>query len=238
MKLMVDLHIHSCLSPCAEMEMTPNNLVNMAWIKGLDVIAVADHNRALNLPACAQVAQERGLLLLPAIEVTCREEVHVLCYFSTLAQAQAFDSWLYDRVPTLQNQPDFFGEQCVLDAQDQLVAMEPRLLVQATQVSLAQVAAQAQALEGVVVPAHINRGANSLLGVLGFFPADVCFSTVEVDPRAKAPSQPLEAYNILRSSDAHRLEDIAEPGHALEVREHTMEGVLDAIRRKKADTTA
>lgn len=238
MKLMVDLHIHSCLSPCAEMEMTPNNVVNMAWLKGLDAIAVADHNRALNLPACAQVAQARGLLLLPAIEVACREEVHMLCYFPTLAQAQAFDNWLYDKLPPLPNRPDFFGEQWVLDEEDQHMATEPRLLVQATQASLAQVAAQVQALEGVAVPAHINRGANSLLGVLGFFPPDVCFSAVEVDPRAKPPSQPLGGYTILHSSDAHRLAEIAEPGHALEVCERTVAGVLEAIRRKKGNCMA
>ena len=84
MLLACDLHIHSCLSPCADMTMTPNNLVNMAYLKGLDMIAVADHNSAKNLPACKAAADERNMLLLPAIEAESREEVHVLCYFPTV----------------------------------------------------------------------------------------------------------------------------------------------------------
>ena len=87
MKLNVDLHMHSCLSPCADDDMTPNNLVNMAWLNGLDAIAVSDHNTARNLPAVREVARERGIALLPALEVTTREEVHVLCYFPTVEGA-------------------------------------------------------------------------------------------------------------------------------------------------------
>ena len=87
MKIATDLHIHSCLSPCGDMEMTPNNLVNMAFLKGLDAIALADHNTAKNLPAAKAVADARDLVLVPAIEAESREEVHVLCYFRTVEDA-------------------------------------------------------------------------------------------------------------------------------------------------------
>lgn len=213
--------------------MTPNNLVNMAWLKGLDAIAVADHNRALNLPACQQVALGRGLLLLPAIEVTCREEVHVLCYFPTVDAALAFDEWLYPQLLPLPNRPIFFGEQCVMDDEDHVIGMEERVLIQASKASIAEVAAQARALGGVPVPAHINRGANSLLGVLGIFPADVTFATVEVAKDAPPPSPPPKQM-VLYSSDAHRLGDIAEPGHPLAVGERSIASLLACIARGNA----
>jgi hypothetical protein len=230
MTLRVDLHIHSCLSPCGDEEMTPNNLVNMAWLKGLDVIAVADHNRAANLPACARVAEARGMVLLPALEVACREEVHILCYFPTLEAAADFDAWLYPQIPPVNNRADFFGRQCVLDEEDRLVAIEPRLLVQASGASLDSVAARAAALGGVAVPAHIDRGANSLLHVLGFFPENVGFGAVEVV--GDLPSGvDLRGKLVLRGSDAHRLEDIAEPGFPLEAPERSAAGVLAALGR-------
>ena len=232
MVLRVDLHMHSCLSPCGSEEMTPNDLVNMAWLKGLDAIAVADHNSARNLPACAQVAAARGLVLVPALEVTCAEEVHLLCYFHDVAAALAMGDWLYQRLPDVRNRAAFFGEQQVMDAEDRVVAVEEKLLTQAVRATLAQVAAQAAALDGVAVPAHINRGANSLLGVLGMFPADVRFTAVEIDPRAPAPHARLlpPGLRILNASDAHALEAIAEPGFALEAEERSVAAILRALR--------
>ncbi len=230
MTLKVDLHIHSCLSPCGDSEMTPNNLVNMAWIKGLDAIAVVDHNSAQNLPACAAVAAERGILLVPAIEATAHEDVHVLCYLPTVEMALKMGEWLYARLPDVQNKPALFGEQSVMDAQDQPVATEPRLLIQATTATLAEISAQVIALGGVVVPAHINREASSLLGVLGFFPPDVAFTAVEVAASAPPPRANVDQYVRLHSSDAHQLEDILEPGHALQVAERSVAGILAALR--------
>ncbi len=230
MTLKVDLHIHSCLSPCGDSEMTPNNLVNMAWIKGLDAIAVADHNSALNLPACAAVAAERGVLLVPAIEATAHEDVHVLCYLPTVDAALAVGAWLYERLPDVKNKPALFGEQCVMDAKDARIAAEPRLLIQATTATLAEIAAHVAELGGVAVPAHINREASSMLGVLGFFPPDVAFSAVEIAASAPPPRVKLDQYVRLYSSDAHRLEDILEPGHPLDVAEHSVSGILAALR--------
>ncbi len=233
MRLSVDLHIHSCLSPCGDAEMTPNNLVNMAWIKGLDAIAVADHNRAGNLAACASVAAQRGLLLVPALEATSSEEVHVLCYFSTVERAEQFDAWLYERLPPVPNRVAFFGEQTYMNGHDEKVGDEPRMLMQASRVSIAEMAAKAAELEGIAVPAHINRGANSLLGVLGVFPQDVTFSAVEVARNASSPLMDLSRYHVLYSSDAHRLEDIAEADFSLEVEDRSVEAILRLLKRYK-----
>ena len=199
MKLNVDLHMHSCLSPCADDDMTPNNLVNMAWLNGLDAIAVSDHNTARNLPAVREVARERGIALLPALEVTTREEVHVLCYFRTVEEALAFDAWVYERLPAIPNAPAFFGRQLLMNARDEVIGQEERLLLSAISAGLEEVARAARAMGGLAVPAHINRGANGILTNLGFIPA------IDLAP-----------YTVLYASDAHRLEDIPEEGHALE----------------------
>ena len=216
MKLNVDLHMHSCLSPCADDDMTPNNLVNMAWLNGLDAIAVSDHNTARNLPAVREAARERGIALLPALEVTTREEVHVLCYFPTVEAALAFDSWVYERLPAIPNAPAFFGRQLLMNARDEVVGQEERLLLSAISAGLEEVACAARAMGGLAVPAHINRGANGILTNLGFIPERAGFTAVEISRRSPPPPIDLSRYMVLCASDAHRLEDIPEEGHALE----------------------
>ena len=137
MKLAVDLHIHSCLSPCGDELMTPNNIVNMAALKGLDVIAVSDHNSALNLPAVASVAQQADICLIPAIEFNTREEVHVLGYFPTVEAALEISSAVRPLL-ALDNKPDFFGEQKVLNDQDEEIGIEQKLLIQALDLPIDQ----------------------------------------------------------------------------------------------------
>lgn len=234
MTLYVDLHIHSCLSPCGDADMTPNNIANMAKIKGLDVIAVTDHNTVGNLRAVAEVAEECGLLFLPGVEVTCREEVHILAYFPDVPSAEAFGAWLYEQMPPLPNSPDFFGQQLLMNAQDEIIGEEPRMLAQASTVNIHELEAQVRQMGGVCVPAHINRPSNGILGVLGMLPMDVTFPSLEVNLRVEMPPIPLEMHLVLRASDAHQLEDIAEQEFALEVADHSVEAVFAAIRQGKA----
>lgn len=231
-KLKVDLHMHSCLSPCADDDMTPNNLVNMAWLNGLDAIAVSDHNTARNLPAVKAAADARGLLLLPALEVTTREEVHVLCYFQTVEQALAFDRWVYERLPDIQNVPRFFGRQVQMDADDEAVAEEKRLLISAIDAGIDEVARTAREMGGLPVPAHINRGANGLLTNLGFIPQSAGFCAVEVSRRSPVPAADLSAFTVLYASDAHRLEDIPEDGHLLEVESRDAIAIFQSIAKR------
>lgn len=135
MKLYADLHIHSCLSPCGDELMTPNNIVGMAYLKGLDVIAVCDHNCARNLPAVREAAQAMGLVLLPGMELTTREEAHMLCYFEDVETCLAFSEWIYAYLPDIPNRPRYFGEQLVMNGQDEIIASEERLLISALDLS-------------------------------------------------------------------------------------------------------
>lgn len=229
MNVGVDLHVHSCLSPCADDDMTPNNLVNMAWLQGIQVLAVTDHNSTMNLPACMGVAKARGIALLPGIEVTTREDVHCLCYFRSLMQAMAFGEALYAHLGETLNVPRVFGNQWVLDGQDTLISQEPRWLVQATDLSLDALVRLAGDMNGLAVPAHINRGANGLLVALGMLPENTRFAALELSPSAPMPTVDLQGYTTLLSSDAHRLEAIGPPPCTLELPEPSAEAVFDFL---------
>ena len=230
MRLAADLHIHSCLSPCADASMTPNNIVNMAYIKKLDVIAVTDHNSAKNLPAIAGAAQKRGLVLLPGLEVQTREEVHLLCYFGSLDEALAFGDEIYGFLPDVPNRADLFGEQIVMDECDAVTGTEPRLLVQSLTLSIEQVCARTEAFGGLVVPAHINRNANSILYNLGFIPPDLDFKVLEVCVTGPAPAVELSKYRVIYSSDAHTLGAVLEPEQMVEAPERSARSVLQALK--------
>lgn len=210
----VDLHMHSCLSPCGDELMTPNNIPRMALLKGLDMIAVSDHNTALQLPAVAEVCGELGLALLPALEVTTREEVHLLAYFPTVERALAFSEAIYPHLAPIPNRPDFFGRQVRMDADDEETGEEGRLLISALDLSLSEVSALVREMGGLPVPAHINRGGNGLLNALGFLPPEPAFEALEISKNLPCPGD-YPKHKILHASDAHRLEDISEREHFL-----------------------
>lgn len=225
MALYYDLHIHSCLSPCAEEEMTPGNICGMAHIKGLDLIAITDHNSALNLRAGAAMAERFGLLFVPGIEICTREEVHVLAYFETVGAAEEMGLFLRGLLPPVPNRPDFFGRQQIVDENDGVTGEESALLIGACGLSFSETCRKVRSLSGVPVPAHIYRG-NGVVKMLGFIPKEDQITSVEL--KGNEPEPP--GYRLLRSSDAHRLADIQERLHALEA-EKTVPGVLDFLRR-------
>ena len=178
----VDLHMHSCLSPCADDDMTPANICGMAHIKGLDAIAVTDHNTARNLPYVKEAADYYGLILLPGMEITTKEEVHLLGYFQDVETAVKVGEIFSSHLPPMKNRPSYFGNQLVMNTDDEVVAEEDRLLIGATDLTIEQCAAIIREHGGAPVPAHINRGSNGLLKNLGMFPVGVDFPVVEVTP--------------------------------------------------------
>ena len=226
--LRYDLHIHSCLSPCGEEEMTPNNIIGMAQILELDAIAVADHNTAKNLPAVMALGQASGVLVIPAIEVTTAEEVHVLSLFPDLPSALEMDRILYEALPPVMNRPDIFGRQLWMDEEDTVLGETDKLLINATSLSIEKVFQQVRALGGVPIPAHIDKNAYSVLSNLGFIPPELEAVTVEVK---RPPFAGADGYRVITDSDAHSLETLAEhDAGVLEVAEATVAAVLDALR--------
>lgn len=209
-----DLHIHSCLSPCASDDMTPANIAAMAHLKGLDLISLTDHNAGDNLEAMSYEAEKLGLIFVPGIEVTTREEVHVLVYFAELETAVRFGGIVYGSLPDISNRPGIFGEQTIMDKNDCPKGTHGKLLLQASSFSVDDIAGMAKDAGGCAVPAHINRDSFSLLSNLGFIPPGL-FSCVEIASSLPCPAISPE-YKTLRSSDAHNLGDISEPLNTLE----------------------
>lgn len=231
MKLFCDLHIHSCLSPCGDALMTPNNIVGMAFIKQLDVIAVCDHNSAENLPAIKEAADLMNVLLLPGMELTTREEAHMLCYFRDVKTCLDFSREIRGHLPPIPNIERFFGRQQIMNAQDEETGVEERLLISALDLSFEQCERMIHEAGGLCVPAHINRGSSGVLGALGFLPPDVRYDALEISKAAPWPQMDTAGYRILHSSDAHYLENILEPEFSLDVCERTVDAVFDKIRR-------
>jgi|BioPla2DNA2_1021312.scaffolds.fasta_scaffold12675_5 hypothetical protein len=220
MNLYYDLHIHSCLSPCADELMTPKNICSMASLKGLDLIALTDHNSAGNVRIAEKAAMEEGILFLPGIEICTQEEVHLLAYFDSCDACEEMGAYCYEYLPHIQNKPDFFGEQVYIGENNLPCRYEERLLISALTLSLEEVVQKVRSLGGVAVPAHIYRG-NGIMTMLGFIPPQIGFTVVEI----KAGEIPPAGLRSITSSDAHELGAIAERKYKLNAT-NTREEVL------------
>ena len=226
--MFVDLHMHSCLSPCADDDMTPANICGMAHIKGLQAIAVTDHNTARNLPYVKEAADYYGLILLPGMEITTREEVHLLGYFREVEAAMEAGEIFSDHLPKMKNKPDFFGNQYVMNTDDEIVDVEDRLLIGATDLDLEECTKIIRDRGGAAVPAHINRG-HGLLTNLGLFPEEPDFRVCEVRGELPVNDRLVGNRLRLRSSDAHHLGDILEAVFDLEVPRFSLGGLFEKI---------
>lgn len=233
MKVYYDLHIHSCLSPCGADDMTPNNLVHMAALAGLQVIAVADHNTTKNVPAAMAVGQQAGVLVVPAMELTTKEDIHVLCLLPSLEQAEAFRQYVYARLPQRKNRPKAFGHQYVMDAQDETLEEETQLLSFGADIGIYEVKELLEQYEGLAVPAHIDRASYSLIGVMGLVDPEMGFSVYETTIACDRQAL-MEKYHFtggfLSNSDAHDLIAIQDGARTLEISALTPQGVIDAVR--------
>lgn len=232
--LYYDFHIHSCLSPCGNDDMTPYNIAGMAAVKGLDVIAVTDHNTCRNCPAVLAAAEEYGILALCGMELTTSEEVHAVCLFAELSQALAFDAYVYPRILDVKNREDIFGRQEIYGLDDRVSGIEERLLISATSISFEGLWELVRSFGGVMLPAHIDKTSNSLISNLGFVPEDSRFAAAELHDmgnlhRLKRQNPYLEGCRILVDSDAHYLEDIREPEFTIEVPERSARAVLEVL---------
>lgn len=211
--LRFDLHIHTVASPCAEIEMLPSLVVEQAVALGVDCIAITDHNTAENVEAVQRCAVGKHLAVLPGMEVQTREEAHVLCLFDTLDQVLQWQEMVYFALPTINNREDVFGSQLVVDENDQFVRMIDRMLLVATSFSVDEVVSKVRQLGGIVIAAHVDRQAYSLLAVLGFIPEDLGLTGLEIsratpisEARRKIPL--LGSWPLITNSDAHRLGDM------------------------------
>lgn len=237
MRAAVDLHIHSALSPCADNSMTPNNIVNMACLKKLDIIAVTDHNSAENVDAVLKCARRSGIIAIPGMEVETREEIHVVCLFPGVEEALHVQNIVYNALPGLINRVDIFGEQLIMDENDEIEGSVERLLLTASDLGVDDIFRVMAEVGGVAIPAHADRESYGIVARLGSVPDYLDIKYLEISCRCSkslfekqlgAPGK----YSFIRSSDAHSLGHILERESFLEMDAISVKGLLDALRKK------
>ncbi len=217
-KYYYDLHIHSCLSPCGDDDMTPGNIAGMAMLNGLNIVALTDHNTTGNCPAFFAQARKYGIVPIPGMELTTAEDVHVVCLFRSLADAAAFEDRVREKRIFVKNKPAIFGHQYIMDEEDSPVGEEEGLLINATTLSIEDAYDLVKAFRGVCYPAHIDRPSNGMVAVLGDFPPDPPFTAFELNS-GDSTAEYLGRFPLLKektravSSDAHYLENIASAEH-------------------------
>lgn len=241
-----DLHIHSALSPCAEIEMTPGNIVGMSFLNGIDLISITDHQSCANVQSAQAAANrihaERGSspVILPGMEIECAEGFHMLAYFPSVEAAVAFEEFLNANRIQIPNRPEIFGEQYLFDNHDQVSGSVSNLLTTSSTLSSIQLMHEVDAVGGLLIPAHMDRNSYSILTCLGHIPKEIPFQILELSYHCEKESFILEhaelsSYPYLQNSDAHRLCDIADPPNridlpAISIENFDAEHVLQALR--------
>jgi hypothetical protein len=230
MRIKYDLHIHSALSPCAEKNMTPANIVGFAKLQGLDMIAVSDHNSVLNVQAAQRAGEHFGVTVVPAAEVQTAEDIHMLCLFEKLPDAKNFmEKLCFFRI---KNRPDIFGEQQIVDENDTVTGTVCDLLLTSAEQNSLEVKALAEQFGGFAVPAHVDREENGMAKILGAVPED--YAAVELSHHA--PKDEIgfyaERFKLLVDSDAHDLNQIGSGGGEIDLPACTAGALLAWLRGK------
>jgi predicted metal-dependent phosphoesterase TrpH len=208
-----DLHLHTVLSPCGDLEMSPSAIVDRALERGLDMIAISDHNTTRQVKVCQKIGRERGLFVLGGVEVTSQEEAHCLCFFETDGQLDEFQSFLDAHLPPIPNDEDRFGYQLIVDENDEITGEEPYHLLNAIDVDIDGLYDEVHRIGGLFVPAHVNKSSTSLMSQLGFVPPDLRADGLEInkfttrDEFVKKFAY-LKRFNFITDSDAHFIPDV------------------------------
>jgi len=208
-----DLHIHSVLSPCGSLEMGPHAVMATAKQKGLDIVAITDHNSARNLYSYSIVAAKHDLIFIPGIEVQTSEEIHTIVLFHDIKSAATFSKELHSSLLPIENDPEYFGDQVVVDESEQIADLEPIALINSSRWSFDELLAKAKEVNGFAFPAHVDADSYSIIGQLGFIPENDQITALGItakcdDSKLKNKFSYLKKYNLIRNSDAHYLKDI------------------------------
>lgn len=231
MKLSYDFHIHSVLSGCADREMTPCNIVAYASLMGLGAISVTDHNSIKNIPAVMECGEAMGVIVVPGIEVQTSEDIHIIALFKTYYELQSF--FLKLNFPNIPNKSDIFGEQWIMNSDDNIVGMEENMLSVSSDMGIYELVSLIQAMGGLAIPAHIDREANGILITLGEVPEDLLVSALEFSPYAdNSLKARYKGYKFMVNSDAHSLNSILDKSNTMEVDSISIDGIFNAINSR------
>ena len=243
MKLPYDLHIHSCLSPCADDDMTPNNIAGMGALCGLRLMALTDHNSCQNCAPFLSACERYGIIGICGMELTTAEDIHIICLFPSLDAAMTFEQFVSSRRSLLPNKPRIFGNQFLCDEQDNIIGTEESLLIYATSITVEEALECAWEHGGIAYPAHIDRESNSIEAVLGAVPRHIDFLGIELCDKQKEAmyrvKYPLTAHlPYFNCSDAHRLVDIREDNSVLSLcdtitEKNAAENFIETVRQRQ-----
>lgn len=208
-----DLHTHTVLSPCGDLEMSPVNIVRVAKERGLDILGITDHNSTLHAVLIKQLAEKEGIMVMMGVEVTTKEEVHCLCFFEKEKQLAEFQTYLNNYLPKIPNNIQKFGYQVVVNEEEEIVQEIDNLLILALNQGINEVEQKVHELKGLFIPAHINKSINSVISQLGFLPPDLKVDALEISMHTTkkefiSKNNYLKGYNFIQSSDAHYIDNI------------------------------
>lgn len=228
-----DLHMHSCLSPCGGDDNTPANLAGMCALAGLDIVALTDHNTCGNCRAFCTAAEEAGLLALPGMELTTMEEIHVVLLFPDPDQAEACSNYIRTTLPPIVNRTDLFGEQILMDHEDNVLGTETAFLAGATSIGIYDVRKLAEQYGAFAFPAHIDRPSFSLLSTLGLWDPDMGFRLAELSancPPGFTDRPDLKGLRFIHDCDAHYLDQIPDAHQWVDLPEKSISAVLTWLK--------
>ena len=232
-----DLHIHSVLSPCGDLEMTPPQIIGKAKSLGLDMIGLTDHNSTRQSKLTAEIGAREGIFVLRGVEVTTQEEIHCLSFFEKDEELDAFQEYLEKHLTFVENDPDKFGYQLLVDEDENVLDMEEGLLVSALDEGMDEIYEKVKSLNGIFIPAHINKGTTSVMSQLGFVPPDIKADALEItrhitkeDFIKKAAY--LKNFTFIQSSDAHYVHLIGETLSIFHMESLSFEEVRKTLRKE------
>ena len=229
-----DLHTHTVLSPCGDLEMSARNIIDAALEKGIDILGITDHNSTLNSQLIRRMGEENGLFVLTGAEVTTREEIHCLCFLEHREELEEFQLWLEENITRIPNSPQRFGYQVVVDEEENIVDEVEYLVIMSLTKTVDEVEKKVHELNGLFIPAHVDRSVNSILSQLGFFPPGVKYDAVEITPYTEfetlSRQHPLIAgISWIRSSDSHFLHNVGKTSTGFYLNELTFSEIRMAL---------
>jgi len=212
-KFMSDLHIHSVLSPCGSLEMSPKKIVERAYSLGLNLISITDHNSIENSIVAFDIAKKYGIKYFFGMEIQTKEEIHILIYFEKFDEIYEIYKIVYDNLPNIKNDPEIFGDQVVVDEDENIVKFEEKMLLNSTNLSIKDINDLVMSKGGIFIPAHIDSETFSIISQIGFIPSDLKLDFLEISylsDREKIINQnpDYSKYRFVSFSDAHFLSDI------------------------------
>ncbi len=231
-----DLHIHSTLSPCGDLDMSPSRIIKEAVEKGLDIIGITDHNSTRQAEIVQELGEERGIMVLMGAEVNTREEIHNLTFFENLEKLKLFQEYLDFYLLKVKNNPLTFGYQVVVNREEVIEYEEKWSLASALNVSLEELADKVHELDGLFIPAHIDRSVTSIYSQLGIFPGGLQADALEISWRTKPENflikhPEIAGYSIVTNSDAHYPEDIGRKYNIFRMKNRSFNEIRMALHR-------